>query len=191
MPWPDAIEVFAPRLDQAAIPWVITGGMAVLYYGEPRTTLDIGLVLSLPAGAVHRIAAAFPEPRFYSPPPEVLHLEASRPGRGHFNLLDLETGHRADCYLAARDETLLWALRNARIEQRDGIAARFAPPEYVIVKKLEFHAEGGSERHLSDILGILALTPDIDFSKLRELAAACRVESALQTLLSDLRPSDI
>ena len=63
--------------------------LSVLYYGEPRTTLDIDLVLSLPAGAVHRIAAAFPEPRFYSPPPEVLHLEASRPGRGHFNLLDL------------------------------------------------------------------------------------------------------
>jgi hypothetical protein len=30
------------------------------------------------------------------------------------------------------------------------------PPEYVVIKKLEFLREGGSEKHVRDIRGILA-----------------------------------
>lgn len=33
-----------------------------------------------------------------------------------------------------------------------------APPEYVVVQKLEFFREGGSETHLRDIRGMLAVT---------------------------------
>lgn len=33
-----------------------------------------------------------------------------------------------------------------------------APPEYVILRKLEYHREGGSEKHLRDIRAMLALS---------------------------------
>ena len=33
-----------------------------------------------------------------------------------------------------------------------------APPEYVIIRKLEFYREGRSEKHLRDIRGMLAVT---------------------------------
>jgi hypothetical protein len=36
-----------------------------------------------------------------------------------------------------------------------------APPEYVIIGKLEFYREGASEKHLRDIRGMLAIT-DVD-----------------------------
>jgi hypothetical protein len=36
-----------------------------------------------------------------------------------------------------------------------------APPEFVIVQKLEFFREGGSEKHIRDIRGMLAVT-DVD-----------------------------
>lgn len=46
-----------------------------------------------------------------------------------------------------------------------------APPEYVIVHKLEFFREGGSEKHLRDIRGMLAVT-DVDRGLIeREIAA--------------------
>ncbi len=35
-----------------------------------------------------------------------------------------------------------------------------APPEYVIVKKLKFYREGGSQKHLRDIAGILRTSGD-------------------------------
>jgi hypothetical protein len=33
-----------------------------------------------------------------------------------------------------------------------------APPEYVIIRKLEYFREGGSQKHLRDIRGILAVS---------------------------------
>ena len=35
-----------------------------------------------------------------------------------------------------------------------------APPEYVIVRKLEFYREGGSDKHLRDIRSMLAVSGD-------------------------------
>jgi hypothetical protein len=36
---------------------------------------------------------------------------------------------------------------------------QFAPPEYVIIRKLEFLAEGASEKHIRGINSILANCP--------------------------------
>ncbi len=44
-----------------------------------------------------------------------------------------------------------------------------APPEYVIVRKLEYYREGGSEKHLRDIRSMLAVSGEqIDRASLRE-----------------------
>jgi hypothetical protein len=37
----------------------------------------------------------------------------------------------------------------------DGVALALAPPEYVIVRKLEYAARGGGDRHLRDIRRML------------------------------------
>jgi phage pi2 protein 07 len=39
-----------------------------------------------------------------------------------------------------------------------------APPEYVIIRKLEFYQEGNSARHLSDIESILSFSSDFSIS---------------------------
>ena len=36
-----------------------------------------------------------------------------------------------------------------------------APPEYVIVRKLEYYREGGSEKHLRDIRSMLDTSPEL------------------------------
>ena len=46
---------------------------------------------------------------------------------------------------------------------------RVAPPEYVIVRKLEFFREGGSEKHLRDIRSMQAVSGEqIDREALNE-----------------------
>ena len=51
-----------------------------------------------------------------------------------------------------QDDLHLWAIiGNSQRVQLDDDQVSFAPPEYVIVRKLEFFREGGSEKHLRDI----------------------------------------
>ncbi|HEX3817191.1 MAG TPA: hypothetical protein VHW03_02760 [Chthoniobacterales bacterium] len=120
--------------------------------------MDVDLVIVLGARDANRFAAAFPPDQFYCPPPDVISTEAARPERGHFNLLHHDTGFKADVYLASPDDFQLWAMKNRREIFLGEVRIWLAPPEYVIVHKLEFFREGGSEKHLRDIRGMLAVT---------------------------------
>ncbi|MEM6601995.1 MAG: hypothetical protein AAF649_11470, partial [Verrucomicrobiota bacterium] len=54
-----------------------------------------------------------------------------------------------------------------RVDIND-ITISLAPPEYVIVRKLEYYREGGSEKHLRDIQSVLACLPDLDQSTIHD-----------------------
>jgi hypothetical protein len=54
-----------------------------------------------------------------------------------------------------------------------------APPEYVIVRKLEYYREGGSEKHLRDIRSMLDTSPGaIDRVELDKQIAARGLQDA-------------
>ena len=46
-----------------------------------------------------------------------------------------------------------------------------APAEYVIVRKLEYYREGGSEKHLRDIRSMLAVSGDREHYHIAVLAS--------------------
>ncbi len=159
---PGWIELFVERLEALELPYMVTGSVASMIYGEPRLTLDVDIVLDLDAGSCAALLATFPESEFYRPPLEVVRLECARESRGHFNLIHHGTGLKADIYLTARDSLHRWGLANRRrIRFGEGELA-VAPPEYVIVRKLEFWSEGGSEKHIRDIRAMLASELPLD-----------------------------
>ena len=60
MPETDLVLLFTRRLEDAGFIYMITGSVAGVFYGEPRVTHDVDLVLAAPAKDADRIAAAFP-----------------------------------------------------------------------------------------------------------------------------------
>jgi hypothetical protein len=93
----------------------------------------------------------------------------AREQRGHFNLIHADTGFKADFYLAGLEEIHAWAFRHARRMEFRGEPVTVAPPEYVIVRKLEYFREGGSEKHLRDIRSMLGVSgEEIDRSTLED-----------------------
>jgi len=51
-----------------------------------------------------------------------------------------------------------WAFRGKRPVEFEGETIVLAPPEYVIVRKLEYYREGHAEKHLRDIRAMLAIS---------------------------------
>jgi hypothetical protein len=139
-------------------------------YGIPRVTLDIDLVVELSQLQVRLLPTAFSPPEFYCPPADVIAVETQRSSRGHFNVIHLETGFKADFYPAGDDPLHQWALADRRRVEMFGEHVMLAPPEYVIVRKLEYFKEGGSEKHLHDIRSMLDISGDqIDKAELDAL----------------------
>lgn len=177
MPPPSFPHIFVSPLNKIGLPYVITGAVASIVYGEPRLTNDLDLVVMMRIEDVKKFVEAFPAAEFYCPPVEVLTIEIRRPYRGHFNLIHHETGTKADIYLAGEDELHQWALSKKRQFALEKEKVWVAPPEYIIVRKLEYFREGGSEKHLKDIAGMLELSSnEIDFKQLERFVQRYRLE---------------
>lgn len=145
-----------------------TGSFAVSIYGEPRMTHGIDIVLHLKDTDLDALIALFSEREFYIPPIEVLRIEHQRESHGQSNLIHHATGFKADLYFIQRDPLHLWAIQNTHRVDINDITISLAPPEYVIVRKLEYYREGGSEKHLRDIQSVLACLPDLDQSTIHD-----------------------
>lgn len=97
---PSLIALFVRPLNALGIPYLVTGGVATIVYGEPRFTRDVDLVVTTSPDDAVRIAAAWSADAFYVPPVEVLQEECARSQHGHFNIVHRDSGLRADCYVA-------------------------------------------------------------------------------------------
>ena len=170
MPAPSPLAPFLEPLERLGLPYCVTGSVAASVYGEPRLTADIDVVLLLGPRDLPQLRAAFPDEDYYVPPEETLRLELSRHARGMFNLIHHASQFKADIYLAGRDPLHAWALEKRRRIALAETGAWIAPPEYVVLRKLEYLREGGQDKHVRDIRFILAATP-IDASLVeREVA---------------------
>lgn len=157
---PDLIGLFIRPLEQAGLEYMITGGVASVIYGDPRFTRDVDVVLELGESGIQRFIAAFDTGDFYLPPEETLTDEVLRPEGGHFNVIHHDTALRADVYLAGHVPLHRWALDRVLRLPLGGEAISVAPIEYVILRKLQYFRDSGSDRHLRDISMMLRLSGD-------------------------------
>lgn len=151
----DWLFLFVEPLERSGVPYAIVGSVASSVYGEPRATNDVDLLIQLSRADAGKLAEAFPADNFYVPPREVIEIELGRSHGGHVNVIALETMMKADFYPVSAPEAA-WFARRRALE----IAGRklwFALPEAVIVHKLRFFREGGGEKHVRDIRGMLAV----------------------------------
>jgi hypothetical protein len=149
--------LFIAPLNRAAIPYMVTGSAAVTVYGEPRLTNDVDIVLSLNKDAAGRLVESYPSKTFYVPPQEVIQQENQRSSGGGFNIIHHDTGFKADFFLA-QDPLHHWGMEKKNSVEIAGENVWLAPPEYVIIRKLQFYREGGSEKHLRDIRSIMRIS---------------------------------
>lgn len=159
MPAPDELSLFAGPLESIGAPYMITGATAAILYGQPRVTNDLDVVLSLDDNSRAALLRVFPEAEFYVPPESVIRTEQARSQRGHFNLIHHETGYKADIYLVGADPLHAWAMpQRRRVQWHVGGTISVAPPEYVVLRKLEYYREGRSSKHPADIRAIVEIT---------------------------------
>ncbi len=183
---PDELSLFVVRLEAIGAPYMVTGATAAILYGQPRLTNDLDVVLDLDDPALLALLRAFPETEFYVPPESVIRTELARNQRGHFNVIHQESGYKADIYLTGSDPLHAWAMPlRRRLRWSDTMEISVAPPEYVVLRKLEYYREGRSAKHPLDIRAIrevtgvdeVALTPWLERMGLNSLWQEIQAQS--------------
>ena len=105
--------------------------------------------------------------------------------KGIFNIIHPASGLKVDVIIPA--DTMFNRSRFARIKKvrpEPDFEACFTSAEDVIVQKMEFFREGGSEKHLRDIAGIVKITGDtLDRDYIENWADNMGLETIWRTIL--------
>jgi len=154
----DLLRLLVRVLDGMGVPYMVVGSLASAAYGEPRMTQDIDVVVDLAAQQVAELCQAFASDEFYLN--EEAALEAVRQ-RGQFNIIHSTSGAKIDVMaLPAGPWGRTEIARRQRMQILPDLEGYCARPEDVILGKMVYYREGGSEKHLRDITGILKVSGD-------------------------------
>lgn len=169
-------------LENLGIPYMVVGGFAAIFYGEPRLTIDVDIVVDMKPEHIKPLVAAFVPDYYVSE--EGIHdsLQRSYP----FNVIQPATGAKVDLVPLPRDLFTRSAFqRRQRLEYDEaGRSATFITPEDIIVAKLIAHRETGSDKHLRDARGVLVMQwGELNLEAIRRGARANGVLEQFEALL--------
>lgn len=176
-------------LESLEIKYLIVGSFASVAYGDPRMTQDIDIVVDLKLDQVDTLCVAFPEDEYYVSATAA--RQAVREG-GQFNVIHPASGMKIDFMIARRDA---WGRSQLERRQRvlimPGLSGYAGSPEDVILGKLWYYQEGGSEKHLRDIAGMMQVSGDqIDAAYIAQWAQRLGLSEVWQAALARLGRRD-
>ncbi len=146
-------SIVAERLDRLGLDYFITGSIASAVYGELRFTDDVDVVVMLRPQDVDALCQAFSGGEFMV---DAYSIRQAIESDGSFNIMHPSSGQRVDVMLPADTD-----FNESRFDARrrkilpGGTEGWVASPEHVILKNMEFHSLGGSDKHLRDITAML------------------------------------
>lgn len=142
-------------LDAAGIQYMLTGSIASSFYGEPRATHDIDLVVNIRKKKIEQIMLAFQPPEFYLDKDSILFAISNK---SMFNLIDVTSGYKVDFWTLTDEPFDESRFSRRRIEKMSGLELAVSSPEDIILMKLRWsRLSGGSEKQFIDALRVFEI----------------------------------
>ena len=147
-------------LEGAGIEYMVSGSLVSSLQGEPRSTHDIDLVVSIRPATAHALVRAFPSPDYHLTEESI--LEAIQ-HQAMFNLIDCNSGDKVDFWILTDDPFDRSRFRRKYAEEAMGMRIIVSSPEDTILMKLKWaKLSGGSEKQYTDALRVY----EVQFEKL-------------------------
>ncbi len=156
-----SLDAFLKRivgiLEEAGVPYMLTGSLAAAYYATPRATQDIDVVIDPREADLRRIIDEFSAAGYYVDRETAL---AALESRGQFNAIDPDSGWKVD--LIVRKER---PFSQVEFERRSttsllGVDVSLATPEDLLLAKLEWGKLADSALQRRDVLQLLERSLD-------------------------------
>lgn len=168
----ELLQKIAAVLEKTKIPYIVTGGAAVVTWGKPRFTADIDISVELQSEhidpLVRELRSTLGSTAYIDE--QMIRKEWSR--RGEFNVIHPESGLKVDFFVRYNDAFEKGRLERARVCEVGGQKVRFISPEDLILVKLRWYQDSESTRHLEDARSVVAIQGErLDRDYIRRWAA--------------------
>jgi len=181
MSFPEVLQRVATALEISGIPYMLTGSFASVYYGSPRSTQDIDLVIEADFERLRSLGQSLPPDDYYFDPQAA--LEALR-RESLFNVIDHKTGWKIDMIIRKSRAFSREEFARRRSIAAEGTEVCIASPEDVVLAKLEWSKLGSSRRQIEDAARILQIQwLSLDKKYLQKWAAELAIEPEWREVL--------
>jgi hypothetical protein len=154
---PDVFRRITAALEQAGIGYMLSGSFASAYYGAPRSTQDIDLVIDANPGQLQAFIRALPADQYYADVDAA--LEAHRQ-QSMFNVIDLATGWKIDLIMRKSRAFSQEEFRRRQKVRLQDVSLFLASAEDAVISKLEWAKLSESQRQIQDVAAILRVRGD-------------------------------
>ena len=169
------------KLDSLGIAYMVTGGSAVSFWGQVRTTADIDIVVRISPSRISVLMAALKDEAYI----DEEDVKEAVSEKRMFNVIYNITAFKVD--FAVMDEANLYAKEGFSRRKKLEIAGRplwVISPEDLVLSKLRWmQSAGGSERQLQDCRSIMDLNKGrLDLAYMQKWAPQIGVEKEYGSL---------
>ncbi|WP_164012205.1 nucleotidyltransferase family protein [Pyxidicoccus trucidator] len=164
------------RLEQAGIPYMLSGSTAMNFYARPRMTRDVDIVVELGNADVERVVTLFQED--FSVDEQEIREALARPSL--FNLIHYDTVVKVDCIIRKKTAYRQEEFKRRRTTEVKGQRIWLVSAEDLILSKLHWARDSLSEMQLGDVRNILDAVPDLDWAYMEYWARDLGVEPLLE-----------
>jgi len=170
------LGIVSDRLQQAQVRFMLTGSFAMAFYGRPRMTRDLDIVVAMDESHVRPVVSALSQ-EFYIDADDV---RSAVVAQRLFNLMHLATGIKVDLIVRKSSEYRQVEFeRRRRVEIAD-VATWIVSREDLILSKLVWALDSGSELQRRDVKSLL--DDSMDHTYLRRWAAVLGVADSLEEI---------
>ncbi len=175
----EILKTVVEYFDSNDIEYVLVGGIAVIVYGNPRTTVDLDLVVKIDKAEMRDFAAYLQREGFFS---DVDDMKQAFEDQTHFSAEERDSLFRLDIK-GVYDQKDKVTLKNRKKIEFEGITMYVASPEDTIANKLYY----GSEQDIEDAEGIYVRQEDeLDYGYLEERCEALEVMDELRDMEKEI-----
>jgi hypothetical protein len=153
----DVLHRIAAALDQASIPYMLTGSFASAYYGAPRTTQDIDIVVAPTTDQLRTLVQLLGGDEYYVDLGAALEAQQRQ---SLFNVVDRVTGWKIDFIIRKSRAFSEEEFRRRAPFDLHGSLLFVASAEDVVISKLEWAKLAQSARQIEDVAAILRMRWD-------------------------------
>jgi len=169
------VKNIAGRLDSAGIPYMLTGSVALALYARPRMTRDVDVVIECRPDDVVKIVRAFGADCYV----DANAVREAIASRTMFNIIHNEWVIKADFIVKKED-----VYREVEFERRrrfvvEGVPVWVVALEDLVLSKLHWSRDSGSELQRSDVRLLLEAAPSLDRAYLEKWARHLGVQDLL------------
>jgi hypothetical protein len=171
----ELVKDIAKRLESAGIEYMMTGSMAMALYSNPRMTRDIDVIVRIAPIDAGKIVALF-QKDFYID--DAVVRQAIR-DKGMFNIIHNESVIKVDFIIRKDEEYRIEEFSRKNKVVIDGVPVWVVAPEDLVLSKLVWVRNSGSELQFRDVRQMMA-HKDIDDAYLQKWSRALGVDDLVK-----------